>query len=332
MSIMGKHQQQHIRWQVGDLPLVIGPFVCAIGNFDGVHLGHQHVLRSMADDAERRGMTSGVITFSPHPRQHFRPDEPAFLLMAEDEKIQALFSLGITTVITVGFTEALQQMSAADFVSDVLVTSLNVSHLFAGSDFCFGKNRQGDMAFLAEAGQKLGMTTQPIDLLKAPDSEGLAPDVPVSSSQIRAALREGRPQDAEKMLGRPHMICGIVAHGDRRGRTLSFPTANLVMEDVLHPAFGVYAVTARLQDGRCIPAVANIGRRPTVNDRGVLCEVHLFEFDEEIYDQKLCVMLHHFLRGERKFSSLDELTVQISQDVADAKALMVQIDAGSDAP
>ncbi len=319
-----------IDWQVGDAPIARGDLCCAIGNFDGVHKGHQHIIKRAVHAAREGGMHSAVVTFSPHPRSYFRKEDAAFLLMDEAEKMAQIRALGVDYLIVVHFNEQLQHMTAQQFVSSVLVDALQISKLFAGADFAFGKGRQGSMEALAEMHGDAGLEAHPVPLLN--DSQNMA----ISSSRIRAALQAGQLELAQHMLGRSHILSGEVVQGDQRGRQLDFPTANLSMQNLLHPAFGVYAVTAWLDDdghrkGRALQGVCNIGRRPTVNDRGVLAEIHLFDFDEDIYGCRLSVMLVEFIRPEQKFASLDELKSQIAADCERAKQIHHKIDASEKA-
>lgn len=286
----------------------------ALGNFDGVHLGHVKLLR--AAHAARPGAPLAVLTFEPHPRELFRPDDPPFRLMLSAERADALAVQGVSLLYELPFDHEFSLMSAEDFVRFVLHEGLGAKHLSCGMDFAFGHRRGGDTRFLAERAEALGMGLTLIPPLA--DAEG-----PISSSRIRRALQDGYPERATDELGRPWAIRGEVAHGDKRGRTIGFPTANIALGRHLEPARGVYAVTVRLPDRRIFRGAANIGRRPTVNQGPESrLEVNLFGFDGDLYGQELTVWLHAYIRAEQKFSGLDELKAQIARDVAEADRLL----------
>jgi riboflavin kinase/FMN adenylyltransferase len=284
-----------------DLPADARGATIALGNFDGVHLGHAHVLR--AAHSARPDAPLAVLTFEPHPREHFRPDDPPFRLTLSAERAAALAPLGVRLLYEMAFDAAFSLITADQFVADVLHAGLGARHLVCGPDFAFGHRRGGNAAFLATV---------------LADEGG-----PISSSRIRRALQDGYPERATAMLGRPWAIPGPVTHGDKRGRTIGFPTANVPLGRHLEPARGVYAVTVRLPDGSVRPGVANIGRRPTVNaGPESRLEVHVFDFDGDLYGAEIAVALHAFLRGERKFSGIDELRAQIAADATEARGLL----------
>jgi riboflavin kinase/FMN adenylyltransferase len=288
----------------------------ALGNFDGVHRGHAAVLR--AARAARPKATLAVLTFEPHPRELFRPDDPPFRLTLSAERADALAALGVVLLYELPFDHPFSLMPAEAFVTDVLHDGLAARHLVCGPDFAFGHRKGGDTAFLSARAEALG-----IGLTLVPpvaDAEG-----PLSSSRIRRALRDGYPERAAAELGRPWAIRGEVMYGDRRGRTIGFPTANLALGRHLEPARGVYAVTARLPDGAIRPGVANIGRRPTVSSgTESRLEVHIFDFDHDLYGADLTVALHAYLRPEQKFAGIDELKAQIAADAAQARTFLAQ--------
>jgi len=288
----------------------------ALGNFDGVHLGHVKVLR--AAHAARPGAPLAVLTFEPHPREVFRPDDPPFRLMLSAERADALAAEGVSVLFELPFNHAFSLMSAEDFVRVVLHEGLGAKHLSCGTDFAFGHRRGGDARFLAERAEALGMGLTLVPPLT--DAEG-----PISSTRIRRALQDGYPERATAELGRPWAIRGEVGHGDKRGRLIGFPTANIALGRHLEPARGVYAVTTRLPDGRICRGAANIGRRPTVN-AGLesRLEVNLFDFEGDLYGRELLVSLQAYIRAERKFAGLDELREQIARDVAEAGRLLDQ--------
>jgi riboflavin kinase / FMN adenylyltransferase len=286
----------------------------ALGNFDGVHLGHAHLLR--AAHRARPDSPLAVLTFEPHPREHFRPDDPPFRLTLAPERAAALAALGVVILYQLPFTHEFSLITATQFVGEVLHGGLGARHLTTGQDFAFGHRRGGDAAFLAEQAEALGMGFTAVPLVA--DAEG-----PLSSTRIRRALQDGYPERATVELGRPWAIRGMVERGDARGRTIGFPTANLVLGRHLEPARGVYAVTVRLADGRLYKGVANIGRRPTINaGPESRLEVHIFDFDAEIYSQEITVGLVSYIREERKFPGLDALKAQIAADACEAKRLL----------
>lgn len=288
----------------------------ALGNFDGVHLGHAHLLR--AAHRARPEAPLAVLTFEPHPREHFRPDDPPFRLTLAPERAAALAALGVELLYELPFDHAFSQITARQFVSDILHDGLGARHLTTGQDFAFGHRRGGSAAYLAERAEALGMGFSAIPLVT--DAEG-----PLSSTRIRRALQDGYPERATAELGRPWAIRGVVAHGDARGRTIGFPTANVALGRHLEPARGVYAVTVRLADGRVCKGVANIGRRPTVNEGPESrLEVNIFDFSGDIYGAEITVGLVSYIREERKFAGLDALKAQIAADAAEARRLLLR--------
>jgi len=304
-------------WALGDAPLAPAQGrAAAIGNFDGVHRGHQALI---ARASAMAGLEPVVITFDPHPRLYFRPDQPGFLLADAEDKTAFLKTTGIAGIIRLRFDDALRQTSAEDFITQVL-PRLGVTALLAGADFAFGNDRSGDMDMIRKIGAQSGISAHPVDLL----TEG---DAAVSSTRIRQALAAGEVAAARAMLGRPYTISGLVNKGDQRGRTIGFPTANIQLGKMQEPAFGVYSVAARLADAPGAPVVAgiaNIGRRPTVEDRGVLLEVHLFGYDGDLYGQRVNVMLLEYIRPERSFDGIDALKDQIARDAERARAFHAQ--------
>ncbi len=286
----------------------------ALGNFDGVHRGHAQVLR--AAHAARPEAKLAVLSFEPHPREVFRADDPPFRLTLSAERAAVLAELGVSFVYELPFDAAFSQMNAETFVAEVLHDGLGAKHLACGPDFAFGHRRGGDVAFLAEHAAAVGIGLSVVPPLS--DAEGA-----ISSTRIRRALQDGYPERATAMLGRPWAIRGVVAHGDKRGRTIGFPTANVPLGRHLEPARGVYAVTIALADGRVCKGVANIGRRPTVNEGPESrLEVNLFDFAGDLYGQEIGVSLVAYLRGEQKFPGLDALKAQIAADAAQARELL----------
>jgi riboflavin kinase/FMN adenylyltransferase len=286
----------------------------ALGNFDGVHRGHAHLLRSA--HAARPDAALAVLTFEPHPREFFRPDDPPFRLTLSGERAAALASLGVSVIYQLPFDAALSAMPAGAFVDDILHEGVGAVHLACGPDFAFGHRRGGDAGFLAGKAEALGMGLTVVPPFA--DAQG-----PISSTRIRRYLQDGYPERATAELGRAWAIRGEVAHGDKRGRTIGFPTANVALGRHLEPARGVYAVTARLADGALVPGVANVGRRPTVTqDTESRLEAHLFDFGGDLYGQEISVALQVFLRAEQKFAGLDALKAQIALDAAAARAVL----------
>ena len=284
----------------------------ALGNFDGVHRGHAEVLR--AAHAARPASPRAVLSFAPHPREFFRPDDPPFRLTLEAERAAALADLGVQILVELPFDRAFSALSAEDFIGLVLHQGLGVAHVACGADFAFGHRRGGDVRLLAARCEALGIGVSVVPHLD--DAEG-----PISSTRIRRLLQDGYPERAAGLLGRDPVIRGIVVHGDARGRTIGFPTANIALGRHLEPARGVYAVSTRLADGRVLQGVANLGRRPTVAEGAISrLEAHWFDFDGDLYGADLSVALHHFIRDERKFESFEALRAQIKLDAEAATA------------
>ena len=304
----------HIFRDWRDLPEAARGATVALGNFDGVHRGHAAVIH--AAHAARPEAPLAVLTFEPHPREVLRPDDPPFRLTLPAERADALAGLGVALLFELPFTPAFSLMNAESFVFEVLRQGLGARHLASGRDFAFGHRKGGDAAFLAARAEALGMGLTLVPPVA--DAEG-----PLSSSRIRRALQEGYPERAAAELGRPWTIRGTVAHGDARGRTIGFPTANIALGRHLEPARGVYAVTVRLPDGTIRGGAANIGRRPTVNaGPESRLEAHVFDFEGDLYGADLTVALHAYLRPEVKFAGLAELRAQIAADAAEARRLL----------
>ena len=308
-----EHQVKIYRsWQ--GLPEDARGATIALGNFDGVHLGHAHLLR--AAHAARPDAKLAVLTFEPHPRELFRPDDPPFRLTLSPERAEALAANHVSLLYELPFDAEFSRMTAEQFVAEVLDRGLGARHLTSGADFAFGHRRGGNTGFLATRAEALGigMTTVPA----LADAQG-----PLSSTRIRRALQDGYPERATAELGRPWTIRGEVAQGDQRGRTIGFPTANIQLGRHLEPARGVYAVTVRLPDGSLKAGAANIGRRPTVNaGPESRLEVNIFDFSGDLYGQELAVALHAYLRPEQKFSGLEELKARIAVDAAQARQML----------
>ena len=327
MSKNLNHQFEVVTWSVGDAPLTGGDVVAAIGNFDGVHLGHQQVINAAIAAARARSLPSAVVTFDPHPREFFRQDDTPFHLVDRLEKDRLIAALGVDRIVHVTFDDNLRCTDAAAFVTRIL-PALGVRSLFAGTDFAFGNRRGGDIATINKIGADVGIDATSVPLLTDANS------AVVSSTRIRAALQSGESDLAAAMLGHNWSVTGIVQQGDQRGRTIGFPTANIPLGALLHPAFGVYAVQILAADAPntvkpgedsfelLANGVANIGIRPTVDHRGVLCEAHLFDQQIDLYGRRLAVSLKSFLRPEQKFTGIDELTAQIAKDARAARAIL----------
>ncbi|HEX5263453.1 MAG TPA: bifunctional riboflavin kinase/FAD synthetase [Phenylobacterium sp.] len=303
-------------WQ--DLPAEDRGAAVAMGNFDGVHRGHQQVIALAARAAGDLGCPLGVITLDPHPRLYHRPDEPAFHLMKPDQQARALEALGVDILYVLPYDRDFAEMTDREFAERVLHDGLGVRHMAVGFDNSFGKNRTGTPQTMAAYGRELGFgvsVAQPV----ADDS-----GEKFSSTEVRDALRDGRPEEARRILGRPFAIEGAVQRGRQLGRKLGFPTANVALGDYVIPRFGVYATRTRLPDGRDIPGVANIGINPTIEGvRAPLLEVWLFDFDEDIYDQVIETDLIAFLRPELKFDGLEAMTEQVMKDAKAARDLLM---------
>ena len=297
-----------------DVPAALRGATIALGNMDGVHLGHHAVLA--AAHAALPGAKRGVLTFEPHPREHFRPEDPPFRLTLPAAKAAALAAAGADFILALPFDAALAAMPAEAFFGTVLRDGLGAAHLACGQDFAFGHRRGGDagtLAALAEAAG-IGLTMVP----PVADRQG-----PISSTRIRRALQDGYPERATAMLGRPWEIRGEVVHGDKLGRVLGWPTANLWLGGHLEPARGVYAVTVLLPDGAEVKGVSNIGRRPTLGgDPETRLETFIFDWSGDLYGREIGVRLRHFLRPDAKFDGLESLKRAIAEDEAAARAIL----------
>ncbi len=296
------------------LPEAARGAVLALGNFDGVHRGHAAVLARARTLAAELGRKPGAAVFSPHPRRLFQPDAEPFALMSDAQRVRALQAEGAAVIHHIVFDHALSRMTPEGFVEAVLHQGLGAAGIVTGADFCFGKDRAGAAGDLQRLCQARGIRCVIAEAVAAKDAQGK-----ISSSDVRRALREGDPEQAASLLGRPFAIEGPVSRGDQRGRTIGFPTANVALGDYVRPAFGVYATRSRLEDGRLAPGVANLGRRPTVAGSEARLEVHLFDFSEDLYGQTLETELIAFIRHETKFDGLDQLKAQIAEDSETAR-------------
>ena len=286
----------------------------ALGNLDGVHLGHRAVLR--AAHAGRPDLPLAALTFEPHPREHFRPQDPPFRLTLLPAKAAALAAAGCAHVHAIPFDALLASMEAGAFCDAILRDGLGARHLACGADFAFGHRRGGDVAFLARWAERNGIGLSVVPPVSDPAG-------PISSTRIRRALQDGYPERAAALLGRDWEIRGTVFHGDRLGRELGWPTANLWLGRHLEPARGVYAVFAVLADGSVVPGVANVGRRPTLGgDPETRLETHLFDWSGDLYGQEIGIRLHRYLREDMTFEGLDALKAAIAADAAQARAAL----------
>lgn len=283
-----------------------------IGSFDGVHLGHQAVLGQLAARAAELDLPVTLVTFEPQPREYFSPEDTPPRLTRFREKLEALPQCGVQRVLALSFNDYLAGLTAGEFIQAILLDGLDVKHLVVGDDFRFGKARTGDFALLQQTGARHGF---PVVNMESYSVAGRR----VSSTRVREALRRGDLALAETLLGRPYGMCGRVAHGDKRGRTIGFPTANIHLHRAASPVDGVFAVEMSGIDGGPIAGVANVGSRPTVDGTRSLLEVHLFDFDRDIYGAHVAVSFLKKLRDERRFESFAELQQQIRLDAAQAR-------------
>jgi len=288
--------------------------VLAIGNFDGVHLGHRALLERLAAEARRLKLPAAVMTFEPHPRELFAPDQAPARLTSLREKLALLESCGVEEVFLLHFSRKLAGLTAEEFIERGLVQGLGVRHLIIGDDFRFGKGRAGDFAMLQAAGQQHGFGVEAMHTIEINGER-------VSSSAVRDVLGTGDLEHAARLLGRPYSISGRVIHGNKVGRKLGFPTANIQLKRKRVALTGVFAATVSGLDKRFLPGAASLGVRPTLGQglRPVL-EVHLFDFDRQIYGSHVTVHFLHKLRDEAKYDSLEALTAQIERDVQSTKA------------
>jgi len=292
--------------------------VYAIGNFDGLHLGHQAVVKRAVALANERRAASALLTFEPHPADFFAGRPVAFRLTPTDVKAPLCERMGLKALVALTFDATLATKTAEEFVAEVLVARLHVGAVVIGWDFHFGKGRSGHPAFLAEAGARYGFAVEIVD--KVEDGDGGAAHA-VSSTAIRRALERGDVKAAAKGLGRPYAVLGRVAEGQRLGRKLGVPTANIVLEPTNRLAHGVYAVRARV-DGAWLPAVASFGVRPTVDNGAPLLEVHLLNFEGDLYGREMEVAFIDRIREERKFDSLPSLTAEMRGDIDRARSIL----------
>lgn len=297
------------------VPAALKGGVIALGNFDGFHLGHQRVVGRAIERARAAGVPALVGTFDPHPARYFRPENAPFQLTSMDQRLRLLEAFGVDAVTIFHFDQGLATVSPEDFVAKWLVERLGASGVVTGEDFTFGRARSGNVADLARLGAGFGIEAEAVAAVT--DADGV-----ISSTRVRDALLRGDMATAARLMTRPYVIEGEVSHGDKVGRTIGFPTANVSLGDYVRPAYGVYAVRCRLADGRVLNGAANIGVRPMFDPPKELLEVYLFDFSGDLYGQKIAVELHHYLRPEARFDGLDGLVAQMQLDCARAKELL----------
>ncbi|QNQ08154.1 bifunctional riboflavin kinase/FAD synthetase [Sphingomonas alpina] len=289
--------------------------IVALGNFDGFHRGHQAVVGAAVAMARAQGRPALVATFDPHPVRYFRPDAPPFRLTTLDQRERLFGEAGADAMIVFRFDATLAALTAEQFVTERLCANIGAGGVVTGEDFTFGKNKGGDVRVLAEFGRRDGFAVETVGAV-AQDGEI------VSSSRIRELLIAGDPRGAAKLLTRPFAIQGNVQHGDKLGRTIGYPTANVDMGNYLRPAYGIYAVRGTLPDGRVLNGAANLGIRPTFDPPKELLEPYFFDFSGDLYGQCIEVELIEYLRPEAKFDSLDALTTQMAADCARARIIL----------
>ena len=286
--------------------------IVALGNFDGFHLGHQAVVGRAVARARAEGRPALVATFDPHPVRHFKPDAAPFRLTTLDQRARLFAEAGAQAMVVFQFDAALAALTAEEFVARRLCDLLGAGGVVTGEDFTFGRARGGDVRVLAELGARHGFS---VDTVAPVAFEG----APVSSSRIRALLQAGDPRGAARLLTRPFAVQGVVQHGDKLGRTIGYPTANIALGSYLRPAYGIYAVRARLADGRVLGGAANLGIRPSFDPPKELLEAYLFDFSGDLYGETIEIALIDYLRPEAKFDSLEALTAQMDADCTEAR-------------
>ncbi|NBW76688.1 MAG: bifunctional riboflavin kinase/FAD synthetase [Sphingomonadaceae bacterium] len=297
------------------MPEALRGAVIALGNFDGFHLGHQAVAGEAIAWAKAEGRPAIIATFDPHPVRFFKPDAAPFRLTTLDQRQELFAAAGADAMLVFAFDAELAATTAEDFMADLLVDRLGVSGVVTGEDFTFGKGRGGNVELLRTRGAELGLSARAVGPV-------LESGEVVSSSRIREALQSGDCETATRLLTRPFAIRGIVQHGDKVGRTIGYPTANLPLGNYLRPHYGIYAVTSALADGTRLHGAANLGIRPSFDPPKELLEPHFFDWSGDLYGQEIEVAFHHFLRPEAKFDSLDALTQQMLVDCDQARKLL----------
>ncbi|MEC7489465.1 MAG: bifunctional riboflavin kinase/FAD synthetase [Pseudomonadota bacterium] len=307
---------------IAGLPDFVRDSSVAIGNFDGVHLGHQAVISEAGVHAAKLGSSLSVITFEPHPRRHFQPDEGPFQLTPLRSKVRRFAAIGVQHLLVVHFDEETSKLTHEQFVDTFVAEGFCARHVTVGYDFVFGADRVGNVDYLRSRAANDGFELSAVEPVKD------ACNTVYSSTNIRNCLTDGSPLGAARLLGRPWEVEGRVIRGDQRGRQIGFPTANIGLEQYLEPALGVYAVWAGIEEGGATTwhmGCANIGLRPTFDKNEVNCEVYIFDFTNDIYDKLLRVALVEYIRPEKKFDGIAQLREQIALDSHDARALLESI-------
>lgn len=290
--------------------------VIALGNFDGFHLGHQAVVREAVEWARNEGRPAIVATFDPHPVRHFAPHVPPFRLTSLDQREELFAAAGADAMLVFAFDDALAATTAEDFVGNLLGEHIGAAGVVTGEDFTFGKGRGGNVALLAGEGARHGIAARAV----GPVVDG---GLPVSSSRVRDALKAGDCETAARLMTRPFAVRGTVRHGDKRGREIGYPTANLEMGSFLRPRYGIYAVTGRILDsGETLKGAASLGIRPQFEPAREWLEPYFFDFSGDLYGREIEVALHHFLRPEAKFDTVEALTARMAEDCARAADLL----------
>ena len=310
-----------------DIPLAVRGAAVALGNFDGVHLGHRAVIADAVAAAKRLGAPSAVMTFEPHPRCFFQPEGAPFELTPGGKKARHIAALGVDVLFLIPFNADFAAIPAEHFVCDVLAVGLGVRHVIAGYNFVFGKGRGGDLGLLEKLGEKNGFGVSVVSEVSSQETDGAA----YSSTLVRDRLRDGRVREAAALLGRAWEVEGEVMPGDQRGRQIGFPTANVNPEGYLMPSLGVYAVWVGIVEGGSTdwrPGVVNVGRRPTFDGEGVTVEANIFDFEGDLYGRTLRVAFADFLRPEMKFDGIDAIRTQIATDCEAARKLLAGVAPG----
>lgn len=289
--------------------------IAALGNFDGFHKGHQAVARAALDKARFEGRPAIIATFDPHPARLFQPDTEPFRLTTLEQRAGLFEQAGADAMLVFRFTRELAALSPERFVGDVLAGHLRLGGVVTGQDFTFGARRAGNIHVLRTLGDLHNISAEAVG--EVLDGERI-----VSSTRIRDALKDGKPEEATRLLTRPFTIIGRVEHGDKNGRKLGYPTANIDMGTYLRPKYGIYAVRGLLADGRVLNGAANLGVRPTFDPPKELLEPHFFDFDGDLYGQDIAIELRHFIRPEARFDSLDALSAQMAKDCDEARRLL----------
>jgi riboflavin kinase/FMN adenylyltransferase len=299
------------------VPQALRGGIVALGNFDGFHLGHQAVVGRAVERGRSEGRPVLVATFDPHPVRYFRPEAPPFRLTSLDQRQRLFAAAGADAMIVFRFGAELAATPAEEFISKTLLGPIGAAGVVTGEDFTFGQGRRGNIDMLVEAGTRLGFSVDSV----APVADGHGP---VSSSRIRDSLQAGDCRAAARLLTRPFAIEGVVEHGDKRGREIGYPTANLALGPYLRPRFGIYAVRGRLDDGTVLGGAANLGIRPTFEPPKELLEPYFFDFEGDLYGRMLEVELIDFLRPEAKYDSLDALKTQMAADCDEARRRLAE--------